>query len=390
MPTTVQTAAVYTNTVAAQKVPVLMDEKISFKEESAFRFESITRRLRKVRSVNNMKSEFMEMDLYPVVMIGSAVESGVTISVNYPEYAHRDQMIYNTRTHETYLMNEDIGGTGSAGKITVVNQSGSGSISTATAVGDVYLILPEAHAEGEALPPAFTNKPDFLSTYLMQSDKTLKYTDLAKDQGEYGMQQYLIDRKQAWISWKQQMNLKLLLGGQVRETTSGDGRRHMSRGLRDWIATNKQSMADVGGSLNLTVIGTMLRETMTIGASSDFKIGIAGQNATISLSALPASAIRTTVNDTSWGKKIKTLVTPFGNLNIEYDKCLSDEFGLADNFIVLDPKSPHRLVYANKHPKMVMNVTDASDYHNQQDLITGTWGLEVRLEELNAWVYGIA
>jgi len=37
-----------------------------------------------------------------------------------------------------------------------------------------------------------------------------------------------------------------------------------------------------------------------------------------------------------------------------------------------------------------MNVTDASDFHNQQDLLTGTWGLEVRLEELNAWVYGIA
>lgn len=390
MPTTVQTAAVKTSTVAAQKVPVYMDEKISFKEESAFRFESFTRRLRPVRSVNNMKVEFMEMDLYPIVMIGSAAESGTTISVNYPEYAHRDQMIYNTRTHETYLMNEDIGGASSAGKITVVNQSGSGSITTATAVGDIYLILPEAHAEGEPIPPAFTNKPDFLSTYLMQSDKTLKYTDLAKNQGEYGEQQYLIDRRQAWISWKQQMNLKLLLGGQVRETTSGDGRRHMSRGFRDWVSTNKISMASVGGELSLTTIGMLMRETMTIGASSDMKVGIAGQNATISLSALPDSAIRTTVNETSWGKNIKTLVTPFGNLNIEYDKCLSDEFGLADNLIIMDPKSPHRLVYNNMAPKMVMNVTDASDYHNQQDLITGTWGLEVRLEELNAWVYGIA
>ena len=387
---TLHTGATLTNSVAAQKVPVYMDEAMHFEEESAFRFESITRRFREIETVENMKVEFMEMELYPRVMIGSAAESATTISVDHPEYAHRNQLIYNTRTHETYLMNEDIGGTSSSGKLTVVNQSGSGSISTATAVGDVYIILPEAHAEGEAVPLAYTNKPNFLYTYLMQSDERLQYSDLAKGQKEYGMKQYLIDRRQKWISYKEGMNLKLMLGGEVRETTSGDGRRHASRGLRDWIATNKISMADVGGELSLATIGVLMRETKTMGASSDSKIGIAGSNAMVSLSALPISQIDTSVRETVWGKKITQLLTPFGSISFDYDHTLSDEYGLADNFIIIDPMSIHRLQYTGEAPRMLMNVNNALDIHNFVDVITGTWGLKVVHERLNAWVYGIA
>ncbi len=386
----VTTGSVLTSDIAAQKVPVHMDKKIHFEEESAFRFESITRRFRPVASVDNMKIEFMEHELYKRVLTCSAAESGQTISVDHPEYAHRDMGVYNTRTHETYLMAEDIGGTGSAGKITVVNQTGSGNITNATADGDLLIIMPEAHAEGEALPPAFSNKPTFFSTYLQQSDKTLKYSDLSKGQREYGENQYLIDRRQGWISYKQAMNLKLLLGGEVRETTSGDGRRHMMRGLRDWITTNKENMGPAGGVLSLATIGEMMRETMVMGVSSDSKIGLAGSNSLTALSALPISQIRTTVSETSWGKKITQIVTPFGPLSFAYDKTLSAEFGLADNFIILDPVSVHRVQFKNMAPHMMLNVTNAEDIHNTIDAITGTYGLKVVYESLCAWFYGIS
>ena len=385
----VATGLIRTSDIAEQKVPVHMDEKIHLEETSTYQFELITRMFRPIEQVTNMKVEFMEHELYKRVMTCSAVESGTTISVDLPEIAHRDHGVYNTRTHETYLMNEDIGGTSSSGKITVVNQTGSGSISNATAVGDLLIVQLEAHAEGEALPLAYTNKPTFYSTYLQESDEKLTYTKMSQKQREYGMDQYLIDRKLKWISYKQGQNLKMLLGGEVRDTTSGDGRRHMMRGLRDWITSNRQNMGPAGGVLSLATIGEMMRETNILGASSGNKIGIAGSNSVTALSALPASHIQTTVSETKWGKKLKNIVTPFGDISFTYDKTLSAQYGLADNFIIIDPVSIHRLQYSDFVPRLLLNITNAEDIHNTVDAITGTFGMKVVHESLCAWAYGI-
>jgi len=384
------TGALRTDLVDSQKVPVHMDNYIHFEDESSYRFESLSRRFRDIEEVDNMRVDFMEYETYPIVMICSAAESGTTISVDHPEYAHRDQLIYNTRTNEFYLMNEDIGGTSSAGKLTVVNHAGTGNITTATAAGDRLLVTLEAHAEGEALPPAFTSKPRFKDTYLQQFDETLKYTDLSKGQGEYGEKQYLIDRKQKWIYHKRGLNLMLYLGQAMREVASASGpRRHTMRGLRDWTTTHRQNMALVPGGLTLTTLGVLIRECSEIGASSDSKIGMAGTNAMTSISDMPAAAIQTSVTEQVWGKKITSVITPFGPLSFAWDKTLSATNGLSDVFAIVDQKSIHRLRYRGQPERLVMNVSDASDFHNTQDLITGTAGMKIVLEMLNAWVYGI-
>lgn len=379
-----------TDLVASQKVPVHMDNYIHFEDESSYRFESLSRRFRDIEEVDNMRIDFMEHETYPIVMICSAAESATTITVDHPEYAHRDQLVYNTRTHEIYLMNEDVGGVAVSGKITVVNHTGSGSITTATAAGDRLLVLPEAHAEGEDIPLAFTSKPRFLYTYVQQSDKVLKYSDLSKGQKEYGEKQYLIDRKQAWIYWKRGINLMLYLGQAQRDATSASGpRRHTMRGLRDWTTTHRQNMALVPGGLTLTTLGVLIRECSEIGASSDSKIGLAGTNAMTSISDMPAAAIQTSVSETSWGKKITNVVTPFGPLAFSWDKTLSGTNGLDDVFAIIDKQSIHRVRFTGQPERLVMNVNNASDFHNNQDLITGTFGMKVVLEMLNAWVYGI-
>jgi len=386
---TVQTAAVLTSTIAGQKIPVDMDNEILFEETGSYRFEYITRKLREMEIHENTKVEWMEMALYPCVLVCTAAGTTVTIPVDHPEYAHRDQLLFNTRTKEMYLMNEDIGGTGTAGSVTIINHSGSGNLDTATVAGDVILVLPEAHSESEAIPPAFSAKPDFFYTYIMQSDETLKVSDLAQNTKEYGLKQYLIDRKQQWIYRKRGINLSLLVNRQMRDATSGAGRRHTSQGLENAIETNKIDCQFVQGALNLVMLGNLMQSSTRKGASSDTKIGIAGANAMQSLAALPMSQILTSVSETSWGKKLTSVRTPFGSLSFDHDKSLTDEFGLADIFIILDPKSPVRLQHSGLPERMVMNVNGTTDFHNMTDLFTGTWGLKLGLEMLNAWVYGI-
>ena len=278
-------------------------------------------------------------------------------------------------TGEIYLMNEDVGGTGLAGSITVVDHSGSGSITTATVAGQLLIIHPEVHAEGEAVPPAFTSKPETKNTYIQQSDETVKVTDLAQNNDEYGMRQYKIDMKQKWLTRKRGINLSLLISKPMREILSASGpRRHTAGGLRDAITTNKIDLSGPGGSglIDLQLLGELLRYTTKNTSSSITKVAYAGQNAIASLSAIPVSQILTSVTETTWGKKLTSVITPFGDLAFDHDRSLTDTYGLADVFIITDPKTLNRLEFRGSPQRMIMNINGTTDFHNLTNLFTGT------------------
>ncbi len=379
--------------IAAQKIPVYMDPQISFEDESSFRFESLLRRMNGSQSVKNMKFEWMESALYPNIMVALGDQSvGTTITVDHPEYAHQDQLVYNTRTHELYLMNENTGGTSTASAITVVNHAaGTGNFSTAVKDGDILLILPEAHAEGEEVPEGYSAKPRFLYGYVMQhSMSTGKYTDIAKGAEEYGEKQLMINRREKWFEYKRAKNLLLYLGQRNLETTSAGGpRRYTSGGLRNSIVSNRIDFSGVGGGFNMAAIAELMRKTTEKGAASDTKVGIAGQNAWLSVSSLPANVIRTTQDKTSWGWVINRLITPFGNLALEYDPVLCASNGLADVMVLLDMKHIQLVHYADLADRMYLDVTEKRDIHNMEDLISGTFGLKLKQETFHAWGYGI-
>ncbi|MFA5158552.1 MAG: hypothetical protein WC451_05220 [Patescibacteria group bacterium] len=393
MPTIV-TGNVRTDQVLAAKVPVYMREKIALLDAERAFFEYLSRQFRGMESIESMKYEFMEMRCFPFTMTCDEVTAAADteVHVDHPEYAHKDQLIYNTRTGEFYLMNEDIGGGTTAGTITVLNQTaGSGGITIATAVGDILQILPEAHAEGESIPPAFSHTPTNLFTYLFQHDRTRGNTDIQRLSREYGTKQLLLDRKQFWVDEMRGLNMLLYIGEHSREVMSASGpRRHSMRGLKNWITTNKVNYGEAPGLFTLPAVGELMRRTKNHSASSDTKVGICGQNSWEAISAMPASAIRTTVGETEWGKKLKSLVTPYGNLAIGYDNMLEGAYGMDDIFVILDPAHIQRLQLKGAETRLLLNVEANDDIHNQKDEITGTDGLAVGLEELHAWGYGIS
>jgi hypothetical protein len=390
---TVLTGNVRTDQVLAAKVPVFMRETIDVLDSERAFFEYLSRQFKKMQGIESMKYDFMEMRSYPKTMTCDEISAAAatTVSVDHPEYAHTDQLIFNTRTKEFYLMNEAIGGVASAGKITVLNQqAGSGGITTATAVGDILQIGPEAHAEGEAIPAAYSNKAETRSTYLFQHDKRRANTDIQAKTKEYGIKQLLLDRKQFWVDEMQALAMLLYTGKQVREVASASGpRRHSMSGLMEQITTNVIDFDSVPGAMTLASVGEILRKTMNHSASSTTKVGVCGQNSWGGISAMPASAVRTTVNETSWGKKLNTLITPYGTLSIGYDNLLSEEYGMSDKFFVLDPNYIERLYMTGLETHLILNIQANDDIHNQVDVITGTDGIRVGLEELHAYAENV-
>jgi hypothetical protein len=392
MPTIV-TGNVRTDQVLAAKVPVNMREQIDLLDAERAPFELLSRQFRPMRGIKSMKYNFLEQRLLPFTMVCDAVTAAAatTIAVDHPEYAHTDQMIYNTRTKEWYLMNEAIGGVAAAGKITVLNQIGTGGITTATAVGDILHIGPEAHAEGEAIPAAYSGVPTERFTYLFQHTKRRANTDIQRLSEEYGPKQLVTDRKLFWVERMRSLAMVLYTGKQGREVASASGpRRHQMSGVFEQITTNVIDFKKVPGAMTLASVGEVMRLTMNHSASSSTKVGVAGQNAWAGISAMPASAIRTTVSETSWGKKLNTLISPFGTLSIKYDPMLSAEYGMSDKFLVLDPSYIERLYLAGDECRLILNIENNDDLCNQVDAIKGTDGIRVGLEELHAYAENIA
>lgn len=394
MPPTILNGNLRSDLIASQKIPIFMDDVLHFEDLSAARFEAIAQKLGRTQSCDNTKVEFMEIGVYPAKMVGSAIEpiGETSIACDHPEYAHRDNIIINTRTGENYLMAEDVGGTTNAGHIKVTRHAGSGGILAATAVNDVLLISMEAHAEGEEVPAGYSMKPESKSTYIMQADMSSgTYTDIAEATKEYGEKQIMANRKLKAIEWKAKKAVMLFLGAEMREVASASGpRRHTMRGLRNWYTTNRIDYGAVPGGVSLASIGELIRNVTTIGASSSTKFCFAGQNAIVTASALPAQAIRTTIDTSSWGWKITTLVTPFGSLDLVYDPILCDENGLADVMCVMDMKHITLLSLKGYADRMYLDVGNTRDIHNTEDVMTGTFGLKVIHEKCGAWAYGIA
>ena len=175
MPTIMVNGVLRTDLVLANKVKVDMQPEIDLLDDQANIFELITRQVKKVYSAENTLAEWIEQRLAPCIMTVTAVDApGTTITVDHPEYAHANQRIYNKDNNEWYLMNEAIGGTSVAGKITVVNQqNGKGNFVTATAVGQKLWIGPETHSEGAAIPASFAAQPMDPSPWGMWSVRTL-------------------------------------------------------------------------------------------------------------------------------------------------------------------------------------------------------------------------
>lgn len=390
---TLVNGTVRTDLVLAAKVPVFMREQIDVLDAERAFFEYLSRQFNKSKGIENMKYNFLEMRSEQSIMTCDEVTAAADteVHVDHPEYAHTDQLIYNTRTKEFYLMNEVIGGVATSGTITVLGLSGSGGIVTATAVSDILQIGPEAHAEGEAIPAAYSHTPTERFTYLFQHDKQRKNTDIQRLTKEYGPNQLILDRKQFWVDEMRALAMLLYTGQQSREVASASGpRRHAMSGIMEQITTNVIDFDDVPGAMTLASIGEILRLTMNHSASSSTKVGVCGQNAWVGISALPAAAIRTTVTETAWGKKLNTLITPFGTLSIGYDNMLSAEYGMDDKFFVLDPSYVERLYLTGAETHLLLNIQASNDIHNQVDVITGTDGIRLGLEELHAQAENIA
>jgi hypothetical protein len=386
-----------------------MEDQAAWLDQGSYLLETVTRKIsgrkaaargassNSVMSVSRMKHEFRERRLMPMVAAvngAGAAAAATSIPVADTTIFHRDHLIYAPATEEVFAMDEDVGGTAVVGEIKVRkldSASGTGIVN-ALAATDILINLGEAHAEGEGIPPAYSTQEEDKFTYVMQFDRTRKSTDIEANEEHYGPSEIDNQRRQFWIETKRSLNMMLYAGQQVRETVSASDsrRRHVSRGLREYLATNRYDAAALSGGLTLTALGSIVRPTYQHTSSSAKKCFIAGLNAWTDISAWGDSYVRISPgSDQKWGVTFKELTTAFGDLEVGYDLQLRDTHGLADVSFVLDPEHIYQIQLQNMPLQLLLNRVNNEDIHVKQDVITGTRGLVLKLEELHREIYNL-
>lgn len=378
--------------------PIDMEPALDLLEETRnANFEKILRRIGNKVAKSRMKFQWRRRDLTPHTCKVTVADAAgqAHIEVDNFAYIHRDQLLYNTRTNELYLCNEDAAVAPNA-TVDVRSYShatpATATIVYATEVGDVIVILPEAHAEGEDFPEVWRTEDTEDYDYIMEiARRSAEITNIAQNEEEYDPRgQRDLDNRMAMIELMQQINLLFYLSQSTREVTSASGaRRHALGGMRQKIVTNRIDLSGVQGGFTTVLLGEVLRKTKYQGMAGD-KICMAGQNAIASAATWPVGSIQTSPRAKEWGYDIKEVITPHGNLTLSYDPALTADNGLSDVLVILDAGHVRQVYLQNTGMRILQKVSNLSTSFKIVDAVTGTFGLQTKFEELHAWIEGIS
>lgn len=366
-------------------------------DPNSMKFETILRKISSVESVGRMLHSWREhrQIAMSTVVTAAAAANATSITVANPGIGFRDMLVACPATGEVFAMDEDIGGTAVATAIKVRRKdaaTGTG-IATAIPVGSVLVFLMEAHAEGEDIPPAYATKETEISTYIQQFDETISITDIADSEETYGPGELAKQRKRKYVEHMKRFALSLYLGKSFRETASASGaRRHGMAGLDEYLSSRAIDASAIPGGFTMRTFGTWVRPTTEYAASAANKFALVGQNAILHISSFPENSVRTVAGEQSkWGVSVKSLHTPFCEVDLVYDQNLTQGNGLADRMYVLDGSAGIlKQIQLNGRPWQVkQNIQNSTDIHNIKDAMTGTRGFVLKLPELHQMVEGI-
>lgn len=342
-----------------------------------------------------MKFEWRNLKKMPQTVEITAVTAagGSSITVDNRQYVHRDYLLFNTRTKELYVCNFDAA-VAAANTFDVLSYTNdAGVLLSATAVGDVLNVMVESHAEGEEFPEAFRVQSVDEYDYIMEiARRSADISNIAVNEEMYDPRgQRAIDNKNAMIDMMEGINRLFYVSQTTRETTSASGaRRHALGGLRQKIVTNRQSLAGITNGLTPQVIGEIMRKTKKHTSASMRKLALAGQYALASASAWPEGSVRVSPTAKAWGMDIKMIITPHGPLDIMYDQALSDDYGMGDALVIIDPKNIRQVYLQNSGMRVLKKLTSLSTAFRIVDGVTTTVGLQTKNEENFAWIEDIS
>jgi len=368
-----------------------MEEFTALLDPDSWIFLALTRQFGAEIKAKRMKHEFRERRLIPNYSTCSSAASAGDSSISVKDFSrcHNDHLIYVPVNDELYLIQD----TSIDETVDVVRAgTGTGTLETAIAQGEKLVLLGEAHAEGEAIPSAYTVKSVNNYDYIQQMDRIIQVTDVEDAIDHYDTRESrAMDRKQGFIEYMRDVNVLMYVGQRSRETTSASGpRRHIMGGCFEKFTENNYDLGATGAGFTRETLANIMGATKYKGASSEKKMFLGGTNAWRAISSWPVDALRISPNAKKWGVRVHQIMTGFGDMDVAYDPVLAEDKGLADRGVVIDTQWVRRIVLQKLPIRVLQNISNKTDIHNIKDAITGTFAMQAKFNELHAQLQGVS
>lgn len=372
-------------------LPLDMELETTLLDPDAYPFEMLTRTINAKVPTEQMLHQYRERRPIPSFckVTTAAAAGATTIVVDDYTRIKINYFIFNPVAKEMLLATA----LPASSNVTVVGGSaGTGGIANAIAANTTLIVLGESHAEGDEVPEASSNDSVMKFNYVMQKDKRVQVTDIEEAISHYDTsEKRKQDQRLAWIEYKIQQNLLYYIGiGNRESASSGSGRRHCCSGIIERLTENPIDLSPLpGNSFTLAMLTNCMSKLSPHSSAGRKKIGIFGVNAWNSMSQWPVGSLRVTPDATKWGIRLNTVFTGFGDLDVVYDNVLNANYGLDDRFFILDMKYIRQLYLRGLGVKMYEKIPNLSGIHQTVDAISGTFGLQVKLEELHLQGWGV-
>lgn len=392
---TVRDGALATNTVNPSGIPIDMEKKTKYLFPANYTTRALVRQFGKTIIADKMEHKYRERRPIPhwttIAVADAAAQT--TVEVADYTYIHNDQVLWVLRGGEV-LMQLLVQDTSIDATVTVVNwtgTTGSGGLPVATQVGDIVCIGSESHAEGEAVPAAYTNISVDKTDYLMQIDRAVKKTDIEASQWHYDNREknLAMDLKVAWVEENAKLNLALYLATETKESTSGDGTRYAFHGMFNRLTENVENFEGVGSGWTVQSLQEVLRKTMDDSPVGGKKLLMTGVNVNNAISSWPDGSIRVNPNSKAWGIQVRMIQTQYGEIAVAYDNVLNARHGIADRAVILDSGKMRQMYLRGLKMKAFYDITANRDIHNMEHAISGTWGVQTEAVEAFAQIKGV-
>jgi len=392
---TVVDGALKATTVNSSGIPIDMEAKTKFLMPENYTTLTLVKMFGKTIEAKDMVHKYREDRPIPHwTSISAADAAGQTnIEVQDPSYIQDDQVLWVIRDGVVVmqLLVQDTSIDATVDVVVFTGTTGSGALTAATVVGDIVLIGPEAHAEGEAVPAAFTNITTDREDYLMQTDRAVKKTDIEGNIGHYDDFEKKLGSalKKAWVEEKAKLNLVTYVATKTKESTSASANRYLFDGLFNRLTENSENYGGVGSGFTVQALTETIRSCRDESASGGKLVLVAGVNTNAHISGWADGAVRVTPSDKTWGIQINTIQTQYGPIGVVYDNVLNETHGLSDRFVVLNSAHMRKMHLPGLPLRAYYDITTARDIHNMEHAISGTIGTQVSSVESHAQGKGV-
>jgi len=389
------TGAKTTTNINTSGIPIDMESRTRFYKPRNYTTRTLVKQFGPMIAAKDMVHKYRErrpMANWTTIAVADAAGQ-TTIEVDDYSIFHNDVVCWVIRDGEI-LMQLLVQDTSIDATVTIVNftgTTGSGGLPVATEVGDIVVVGSEAHAEGEAVPDAYSNISVDQEDYLMQIDRAVKQTDIEGAITHYDDREKKLvqDTMMAWVEENKKINMAMYLGSKTRETTTASARRYQFRGLIDRITENVDDYNGVGAGFTVQAMQENMRKVTDDTPADGIPVFVSGVNINTAISSWPDGSIRVDPSSEKWGIQVRIIQTQYGPVANVYDNTLTGRHGLADRGFLLNSAHMRQLYLPDLPLRAYHNITNTRDIHNRENAISGTYGLQMALNEAFAAIKGV-